>query len=125
MSAGVYDIVIDQGGLFEMILLIQSDVDTPMDLTGYDFEGQVRKSISGTLAATFEFDLLDQSDPDTMGQVRAFIAADDTALINIKNKTAGDRTAIDHLYDISYITPSLDKVRLLQGIASVSPEVTR
>lgn len=128
MSAAKLDITIEQGALFEMLVTVNDNQTTPqaIDLTGFTFEGQIRKAQDDkTASATFNFDIKDQTQLATKGQVRIFIPSAQTALIPVKSSTAGFRATADFLYDISYGLAGGEKYRLLQGKATVIGEVTR
>lgn len=128
MSAAVHNISIEQGAFFEMPITIQDNQPTPqpIDLTGYEFEGQVRLSVdSRTPAATFSFEILNQAIPANLGKVIASIDASQTAEIPVRSNEPGVRPIGIFLYDISYGPIGGEKFRLLQGTASVSAEVTR
>lgn len=128
MSAGQKDISIEQGALFEMLITIKDNQLTPaaIDLTGFEFEGQIRSTHDAkTASATFHFEIKDQTQPATKGQVRVFIPSAKTQLIPVKGNTVGVRASAPFLYDISYNPTGGEKYRLLQGKATVIGEVTR
>lgn len=123
MAAGNLDILIEQGATFERVLTIKNSLDAPIDLTGYVFAGKVRKTVSDkTPAAVFTFTILDQG-TDT-GKVRMVMSSTATAAIPLEKTTSSERVSSKFLYDVEMNTGS-EVIRLIQGTASVSPEVTK
>lgn len=115
------DIEIKQGSRFSMGITFTDETT----IAGFEFRGQIRKSPSdATVQAAFLF--LDGSADNIK---IAYIGSDDTSLIPAKSKEQGVRETTAYVYDIEYLPVGGDTdndwVRLLQGTATVSPEVTR
>lgn len=127
MSAAKYDIKIEQGATFDMVLTLRDAAGDVMDLTDHSFRGQVRKSYSDlTVQATFQFEVLDQTQPATKGKVRVFIPAAQTTLIKVNKADSEKRTLTPYIYDIESQIPTGSYVfRWLEGTANISPEVTK
>jgi hypothetical protein len=123
MSAGTYTMAIEQGSTFSVQLTINDSSGAPINLTGHVFRGQIRKTISdSTIQASFTFTILDQV-TDT-GKVVVSLTAAQTTAISFPSQKTVERTDVEMSYDIeSEISGTV--YRWLEGIASISPEVTR
>ena len=124
--AGTLNLSIDQGSTFSRTIRIM-DGETPsaaVDLTGQTFRGQIRKyATDATAVATFTCTVLDQG--TNTGEMTFSLTAAQTAAIVLKAQKTALRTAIDYSYDIERVLVSGAVERLLEGVVSVSPEVTR
>ena len=110
MAAGSLDITIEQDADFQIELTLSSS-GTAIDITGYTWAGQIRetRSTDGTLVGNFTFVDITSTD----GRVDMIIESSDT----------NDFKCGDFHYDIEY-QDSTTKVRLLQGKATVSAQIT-
>ena len=112
MAAGTYDIVIDQGSDFSTQIVIKQN-DVVVSLSTHSVRGQIRPTpTSSTLTATFTCTITD--------------AAAGTFKFELSNSTTASIDAGKYYYDIELVNTSTGVVtRLLQGVARVTPEVTR
>jgi hypothetical protein len=125
MPAAKLNIAIEQGALFEMVATLVSN-SQPMDLTGYTFQGQLRSSVSDSAAvASFSFQLLDQTQTQTKGKVRLYIPSALTQSIPVGTQKAGSKTPAKYLFDVAFGPQGGERYRLFDGVASVSPGVTK
>ena len=125
MSAANYDILIEQGATFKMTLTLKDVNATPINLQGLTFRGKVKKDFSDVVEkANFTFTVLDQSVVDNLGKVEVTISATQTAALVAVGKGTS-RTLNNFVYDIESEDLSGFVVRWLQGLAKVSPEVTK
>lgn len=115
MSAGIYDIIIEQGATFQMTLTWKDNAGSPIDLSGYSARMQVRTSYEAeeTLVS------LTSAGGDivlggALGTIAITIAASVTQGLQID----------EAVYDLELVN-GLTVTRLLQGKATVSREVTR
>lgn len=119
-----YDISVNQGATYTLLITIKDPSDNPIDLTGYEFRGQIRTTTSDpTVQATFEFEILTQSG-GTLGQVYATLSATETAGIELPEQSNSHRKITKMVYDIESVNGT-EVTRWLQGTANISPEVTR
>jgi len=124
MSAGVHNILIEQGATFQLTLTMRDETGTPINLTGQTFQGWLKQSFTEVAAiAEFDFSLQDQSDPLTVGKVVVSLDAITTAALPAQGKGTV-RTLTKMVYDIESYDGDGYIVRWLQGEASISPEVT-
>lgn len=112
MAAGKYDIVIDQGSSFGLDLTVQES-GSAKDLSDYNVRGQIRPTVtSSTLTASFTGTVTNAA----QGKINLALTA----------TTTGGISSGKYFYDIEIFTANDAVVtRLLQGTATVSPEVTR
>jgi hypothetical protein len=110
MSAGKYDIKIDQGSDFSLQLTVQED-GAAKDLTGFSARAQMRPTIdSTTLTATFTCTITNASN----GILTMALPYSTTENINVGQ----------YHYDLELFT-NVTSQRLIQGTATVTGEVTR
>jgi len=115
MAAGQHDITIEQGATFQLNLVWTYDGD-PIDLTGYTARMQVRrthKSDSALLSFTTENGAI------TLGGVAGTIAIQGAATLT------DDVPAKPCVYDLEMVSAGGIVTRLIEGAATVTPEVTR
>jgi hypothetical protein len=128
MAAGNYDIFIEQGSTFSIILNLKNESYSPLNLMNMTFRGHMKNSFSDVNPALqFSFRVANQADPATVGQVEVYLTAAQTAGIS-SPATGIVRTITSMVYDIESVQriSGVDVVtRWLQGVVSVSPEVTR
>ena len=112
MSAGTYNLVIDQGADFAISLTLTED-GSAKDLSDYSARAQMRsKKSSSTVAATFTCTITDADE----GKVK----------MSMGNSTTAALTPGVYFYDLELFTASDANVtRLLEGTATVTAEVTR
>ena len=110
MSAGTYNIKIDQGSDFSLQLTVQED-GTAKDLAGFSARAQMRPTIdSSTLTATFTCTVTDEENG--------------IFTISLPYTTTTDIDVGQYYYDVELYTGATSQ-RLIQGTATVSGEVTR
>ena len=110
MSAGIYNIKIDQGSDFSLQLTVQED-GSAKNLTGFSARAQMRPTIdSSTLTATFTCTITD--------------ASSGILTMTLPYTTTDDITVGQYYYDLELYTGTTSQ-RLIQGTATVTGEVTR
>ena len=109
--ATITNLYIDQGSTFNAIVTLKSQNGTPMNLTGYTVKSQFRKSYQSSQAFTFTTSVFDA----VTGRVRLQLPADTSSAIK----------AGRYLYDIEIASPIGEKLRALEGIVVISPEITQ
>ena len=108
----VHDITIQQGATFAKTLTLRDADQIAVDITNDTFRGQVRKQHSSTTAqADFAFTITD----GVNGIVQWELSAEQTAAMGNGR----------FVYDIEWVKAGGTVVRLLEGIADTTPEVTR
>ncbi len=110
MSAGTYNIKIDQGSDFSLQLTVQED-GSAKNLAGFSARAQLRPTIdSSTLTATFTCSIPTPAN----GKIQ----------MSLPNATSNAISAGGYQYDLELYTASTSQ-RLIQGAATVSGGVTR
>lgn len=119
--AANYNMSINQGEDFIIKLLIKDDLGNAVNISSYTFDGQLREKYdSSSIAATFTFEF-----GQNTGEVFVKLSNQVTAAIPCAPATnSNKRPQTEFIYDIEQTKDGI-KTRILQGIASVSPNVTR
>lgn len=102
------NLVIDQGSTFASSIDILDENDEPVVLTNYSARGQIRKHYSSTNSVSFTTTL-------SNGSLIISLTANQTA-----NMVSGR-----YVYDLELVDPANTVLRILEGIVTVTPEVTR
>lgn len=107
--ATVQNLVIDQGTTFSFTFSVQNADGTDKDLSDYTVTSQIRKSYYTNTKVDVTTDTVALD-----GEITISLTAEQTS--NIK--------AGRYVYDIE-ISSSFETLRVLEGIVTVTPEVTR
>ena len=107
--ATVTNIVIDQGTTFSLEMNLTNDDLSAKDLTEYTCTSQMRKSYDASTSTAFTV-----AKVDATGKITISLTAVQTAALK----------AGRYVYDIN-IESSTETLRVLEGIVTVTPEVTR
>tara|TARA_R100001460_G_scaffold15010_1_gene33440 strand:+ start:385 stop:723 length:339 start_codon:yes stop_codon:yes gene_type:complete len=112
MAAGKYDIVIDQGSDFAIEVQIQQD-SANVNLSTHSARAQLRPTpTSSTKTADFTCTVVNAS----QGKIK----------MSLNNTTTASIANGKYYYDLELVNTSASSVtRLLEGVARVTPEVTR
>lgn len=104
------NIFIDQGTDFETTLDMVDLDDNVIDLTGYTGQAQIRKHYSSTNAVSFSVDI-----DANNGLITISLSASQSA-----NMVAGR-----YVYDVKVINGDDEVSRIVEGVLTVAPGVTR
>lgn len=122
--AGKYNVSISQGSDYILGLTLKDASGVEIDLTGYTFTGQIRKTVSDSVVqAEFTFNILDQV-TDT-GRVDVQLSAAVSSAILLDKSTKSSRKITVMTYDIESDDGSGSRKRWLEGLVNISPEATR
>jgi len=118
MAAGKYDMVIDQGADFTLQLVVK-DNDVPMDITGYSARAHLRQKVTDP-----------DTNPDAVFTCTVTSPSVGEILMEMDHTITRGLVGGHYVYDLEiYTQDSLGDddvvIRLLQGKAFISPEVTR
>ena len=105
------NIVVDQGSTFATFLNLTDDDGAVIDLTGYQARGQIRKWYTSSAYTTF---IVTIPTPNT-GNIYISLNANTTA-----NMESGR-----YVYDIETVDTANNITRVVEGILTVTPEVTK
>jgi hypothetical protein len=106
------NIIIDQGADFATTITVTDEDNNVTDLTGYTASGQIRKHYTSTTA--YDFSIAFQS-PRSDGRLAFTLAKEITGVME----------AGRYVYDIELTSSSGAVSRLVEGTATVTPQVTR
>jgi hypothetical protein len=106
------NIVIDQGADFSTTVTVTDDAGDAVNLTGYTASGQIRKHYTSNTSIDFSISF---GSPRTSGTVTLALSRDVTSAIESGR----------YVYDVEITSSANTRSRLVEGIATVTPEVTR
>lgn len=110
--APVKNLVIDQGADFSVTINITDVNDDPLNLTGYTGRAHLRKSYGSNTYTAFTITFNPER---TTGEITLGMLSEDTT----------DLRAGRYVYDVEIVSGSGIVTRVLEGIVTVTPEVTR
>jgi hypothetical protein len=122
MSIGRTNFDIDQGSDFILNMSLLDADNDPIDLTGAQILGQLRKTASSeTVEAEFDFVPVNLAN----GEFIISLSASKTSQLKMSASFAAERTITQYAYDVKVIYSDGSINRILSGVVNVSPEVTR
>lgn len=116
MVAGTYNFTIEQGSDFVRTLTWKDDADVLINLTGYTARMKIKTAVGGTQIIS-----LTQAAGITLGGAAGTIVITITAAQTTAFTVADFLTAV---YDLELVSGAGFVTRLIQGRATLSPEVT-
>lgn len=129
MAAGIYDIIIEQGADWRLVMTWKSPTGEPMNLNGYGARMQVRESWNSKAVI---FDLTTDNGRITMDHTNGVISlnlpASATAQVPInpaKTAWVDGKQGQQLVFDLEVIDQVGTVTRLIQGAVLFIPEVTR
>ena len=112
MSASTYDITIEQGATFSLLITYRDTAGALVDLTGYTAKMDIRTAVGGSLIKTISTASGGITLGGAAGTITLAISATDTAAITSNG-----------VYDLE-LTSGSTVTRLIQGGMTLSREVT-
>ncbi len=109
--AGFAELTIEQGANYSTTITVNDATGSPQDLTSYSAGSQLRKSYYSSSANSFTVTISNAAN----GEITMAMTAANTA-----NLTPGR-----YVYDLLITSPLSVKTRVVEGIATVLPSVTR
>lgn len=105
------DIIIDQGTTFETVVTVTDDNGSAINLTNYESAAQIRKHhTSSAVSATFVI-----TNGGTNGQLT----------LTLSSSATGSLTAGRYVYDVEITSDAAVVSRVVEGVVTVNPQVTR
>jgi hypothetical protein len=109
----VQALYMDQGADFSTGITLYADGGmVPLDMTGYTFKAQMRKSYMSSTAYTFTCTI---ADPASLGIV----------ILTMSSSTTDTIKPGRYLYDIEMVDDTGYKTRPVEGVVIVSPQITQ
>jgi hypothetical protein len=112
MPAGYTELFLEQGANFNMSITLDDVAGSTFNLVNYSATSQMRKSYYSS-NATATFSVSTGADP-SLGTITISLDSANTSNIN----------AGRYVYDV-YINNESNRIRVLEGIVNVSPQVTK
>lgn len=109
--ATISNLYVDQGSFFRTYVTVSGSDGAVVDLTGYTAAAQMRKSYSSSVAYNFQISI---SNP-TQGRVRIELGSEYSRTI----------PAGRYLYDLEVTDSNGEKLRVVEGIVTINPEITK
>lgn len=109
--ASISNLFIDQGTNYSNTITVASSAGTALNLTGYTVASQMRKSYSSSSYHNFTASVYDAS----AGKVKLELNSTQSSAI----------TPGRYLYDVEITSPAGVKTRVIEGIVTVTPEITK
>lgn len=109
--AAFSELVIEQGATFRTTLNVEDTAGTAINLYAYTAESQMRKSYYSSSATSITATVTGTAN----GEITLFMSAANTA-----NVTSGR-----YVYDVKVTSPANIVTRVVEGIVTVLPSVTR
>jgi hypothetical protein len=103
------NIVLDQGTTFNTTFSFSDDNDVPIDFTTYTANSQMRKSYTSSTSYPFIVSLSNNG----------------VVTLSMNAATSSTITAGRYLYDLEVQDTNGNRSRLVEGIVTVTPEITR
>lgn len=109
--AAFSEIIIEQGATFSTTLNVEDSIGTAINLYAYTANSQMRKSYYSSTAYTITSNVTGTAN----GEITLSMTAANTSVL----------TAGRYVYDVKITSPSNVVTRVIEGIVTVLPSVTR
>ena len=109
--AGFAELTVEQGASYSTTVTVNGSNGSPTNLTNYTVAAQLRKSYYSSTAIDFTVSISDAAG----GEITMALSSANTA-----NLTPGR-----YVYDLLITSPTSVKTRVVEGIATILPSVTR
>lgn len=109
--AQISNLFVDQGSDYSSIVTVASGSGAPLNLANFIVKSQMRKSYGASLAYDFTAEVFDAP----TGRIRLRLSAAQSEEI----------PAGRYLYDVEITSPAGAKKRVVEGIVTVTPQITQ
>ena len=103
------NLIIDQGSTFFTSFDVNDDSGNPINFSGYTGHAQIRKHYTSTNAVSFTVTA------NSSGSV----------MLSLDSNTTSSMEAGRYVYDVELIAPANTTSRVVEGIVTVTPQVTK
>ena len=107
----VSNLTVDQGATFTAQIDVDDDSGNSQNLTGYTVAGQIRKTYDSTTYTAFTASVSN--------------ATGGTISISLTSTQTNALKAGRYVYDLVIVASGGDKTRVVEGIATIKPSVSR
>ena len=104
------NLVLEQGVEFSALIDVTDNSNNPFNLTGYTVDSQMRKNYMSTSAITFV-----GGHNGALGQIN----------LTLDNTVTNDVEPGRYMYDVEITSAGGGKTRVVEGIVTVTPGITR
>ena len=112
MGAAYTDLYMDQGADFGTTFDLVADDGTAINIAGYSFHSQIRKSYySANATANLVITITDSANGNTT--------------ISLDAATTANISPGKYVYDVKMVDTANITTRILEGLMTITPEVTR
>jgi hypothetical protein len=109
--ATISNLFVDAGSDYSNIITVSSTNGQPLNLSGYTVASQLRKSYSSSTVYAFTASIYDAAN----GRVRLQLSASNSSAI----------PAGRWLYDVEITSAAGSKTRVVEGIVTITPQITQ
>ena len=109
--ATLSNLYVDQGSTYSSIITVTSSTGSALDLTNYSVASQMRKSHKSSTYHSFTASVYDA----TNGKIR----------LQLTDEQSGAIPEGRWLFDVEIESPAGVRTRVLEGVVTVTPEITR
>lgn len=103
------NLIIDQGSSFSTSFTVNDDAGVPINFSGYTGSAQIRKHYTSTNAVSFT------------------VTANSSGVVSLSlnSNTTTSIEAGRYVYDVELVAPANTTSRVVEGIVTVTPQVTK
>ena len=102
------NLIIDQGADFSNEILLTDESGTPLDLSNYHAVSQIRKWYTSSNSVMFDSSIVNGA-----------------VVLTMNAETSSTLTSGRYLYDVVIINPANTVTRVVEGIVTVNPSITK
>lgn len=102
------NIIIDQGSTYSLWIDLLDSNNAALDVTGYTANAQIRKYYSSNLIENFTTSL-----------------SDGVLILSLTSTQTANIESGRYVYDVELIDDANSTIRILEGVVTITPEVTR
>jgi hypothetical protein len=108
MSAGIYNLSIEQGSSWELQMAIDSSVGVDLNITDYTFDAKIARSYYDDTPVSMAVSVVNSA----TGAIKISLSPAQTAALD---------AAIEYIYNVDMTSGGGTVTRLMEGRATISP----
>jgi hypothetical protein len=103
------NLIIDQGSSFSTSFTVNDDAGEPINFSGYSGSAQIRKHYTSTNSVSFT------------------VTANSSGVVSLSlsSNTTTSMEAGRYVYDVELVAPANTTSRVVEGIVTITPQVTK